>query len=568
LIQTNTEDLPMDTAQVRIENSILDKSFQLNGIPTCCYKCSKLFIAQVQEKMNFSEYASISSRCSIDFEIVELVNNSVVQRLEFSHVIGEHGAYSIAITHNAEQSIFHTVDEDRPSDNEYLPLIIFGSGLVLIVLIWGVVTFFLHKNQDDDKFVVSNGRVEIVGNNRVKSVDAFRGFCVALMIFVNYGGGGYWIFEISAWNGVTAADFVFPWFIFLVGLTIPLSFEPAARIGYSKARIFSKVVKRSIILFALGLFVNNGSDLAHWRILGVLQRVSISYLITSTIVIFVPVFVQEKLPSEDTITTGLLDSRKLGKRNYYKDLTPHWLQSLVALLLPVIHLVITLYLPVPNCPTGYLGPGGISDYGKDEGCTGGAAGYIDRVIIGVSHMSQTPSCQQLYHCSGFDPENILGFLNSAFTCFLGVHAGRVLTMFKNQDAKLRRWGIWGVVLMGIAVGICQAQDNIGWIPINRNLWSLSFTFLMGGSAFVALVVFYILIEYLNMWQGAPFTHMGRNALLIYLGHLIFMDYFPFSFYTDDVQSSHALSLISNVCGLVSWGSIAFFLHRQNFYVKV
>jgi heparan-alpha-glucosaminide N-acetyltransferase len=107
----------------------------------------------------------------------------------------------------------------------------------------------------------------------------------------------------------------------------------------------------------MGMFVNNGNDLVHWRILGTLQRLAITYFITAFIVIYVPVFIPEVLPSEDTITTGLLDSKKLGKRRFFKDLSPFWLQWIVVLGLLAVHTLLTFFLPVPGCPTGYLGPG-------------------------------------------------------------------------------------------------------------------------------------------------------------------------------------------------------------------
>lgn len=70
----------------------------------------------------------------------------------------------------------------------------------------------------------------------------------------------------------------------------------------------------------------------------------------------------------------------------------------------IVHTCITFLLPVPGCPVGYLGPGGLADDGKYENCTGGAAGYLDRVIFG-SHMYKTPSCHVMYETKvAFDPE--------------------------------------------------------------------------------------------------------------------------------------------------------------------
>lgn len=85
---------------------------------------------------------------------------------------------------------------------------------------------------------------------------------------VNYGGGGYWFFAHSIWNGLTVADLVFPWFIWIMGTSMALSFKNIK--SESLTNILRKIFRRAIILFALGLFLNNGYDLEHWRILGVL----------------------------------------------------------------------------------------------------------------------------------------------------------------------------------------------------------------------------------------------------------------------------------------------------------
>ena len=59
---------------------------------------------------------------------------------------------------------------------------------------------------------------KMLKKERIKSVDTFRGICIVIMIFVNYGGGGYWFFNHAVWYGVTIADLVFPWFMFLMGI--------------------------------------------------------------------------------------------------------------------------------------------------------------------------------------------------------------------------------------------------------------------------------------------------------------------------------------------------------------
>lgn len=82
-----------------------------------------------------------------------------------------------------------------------------------------------------------------------------------------------------------------------------------------------------------------------------------------------------------------------------------WKQWIVVSALVIIHTVVTFCLPVPDCPTGYLGPGGLSEHSDHSNCTGGAAGYIDRLIFTKNHIYQRPTCQNVYKCPvPYDPE--------------------------------------------------------------------------------------------------------------------------------------------------------------------
>ena len=142
---------------------------------------------------------------------------------------------------------------------------------------------------------------------RLHSLDTFRGFSLCMMIFVNYGGGGYWFFEHAAWNGLTLADLLFPWFMWMMGVSMALSFSamklviaeptistaststvanmPQSGGGRAPLSAWIKVIKRSAKLFAIGLFVANGWHYKTWRIPGVLQYFAVSYLVTSMTVL-------------------------------------------------------------------------------------------------------------------------------------------------------------------------------------------------------------------------------------------------------------------------------------------
>src|ERR1700728_1719691 len=116
---------------------------------------------------------------------------------------------------------------------------------------------------------------------RVLSLDIARGITIAFMIMVNNNGAAAWHpFTHSAWNGCTPTDLVFPTFVFIVGASIVLSFGKRFERGASKARIAAGILRRSLILFALGLVVNGFPyfPLHTLRIYGVLQRIALCYL--------------------------------------------------------------------------------------------------------------------------------------------------------------------------------------------------------------------------------------------------------------------------------------------------
>jgi heparan-alpha-glucosaminide N-acetyltransferase len=103
---------------------------------------------------------------------------------------------------------------------------------------------------------------------RLYSIDTFRGVCLAVMVFVNYGGGSYWFFSHSLWDGLTVADLVFPWFVFLMGVSITLSLSSIMARPVVWSTMLYKIFRRTAILFALGLVVNNCFIVENCRVPG------------------------------------------------------------------------------------------------------------------------------------------------------------------------------------------------------------------------------------------------------------------------------------------------------------
>src|ERR1700731_1281080 len=125
-------------------------------------------------------------------------------------------------------------------------------------------------------------------SSRLLSVDVFRGMAVAGMLLVDYPGDEAAVYSPirhAQWNGWTGADFIFPSFVFLMGISIVMSFSSRLQRGETRQQIAWHAAKRSLALFVLGVFLNGAPEfhLASWRIEGVIQRIAICYLVSGVL---------------------------------------------------------------------------------------------------------------------------------------------------------------------------------------------------------------------------------------------------------------------------------------------
>ena len=149
--------------------------------------------------------------------------------------------------------------------------------------------------------------------------------------------------------------------------------------------------------------------------------------------------------------------------------------------------------------------------------------------------------------------------------FLGLQAGRILTMYQTPRERIVRWAGWGVLCGAIALALSGASQNGGVIPINKNLWSPSFVTATGSLGFFLLIICYLLVDVTGLWNGAPFIFVGLNPILIYCCHGLLQGFFPFSFVND---GSHTMVLLSNLIGVAVWLIITYRMHMLKFYVKI
>ncbi|KAF8401385.1 hypothetical protein HHK36_012323 [Tetracentron sinense] len=283
-------------------------------------------------------------------------------------------------------------------------------------------------------------------NQRLVSLDVFRGLTVALMILVDDAGGAFPSINHSPWFGVTLADFVVPFFLFVVGVSIGLVFKGTS----------DYLVNLFVFLEKGGFFhgrnhLTYGVDVDQIRWLGVLQRISIGYLLAAISEIWL-------------VSNTVVDSAMAFVRRYY-------MQWIIALLLCAVYMCLLygLYVPdwefeVPSLNSTLT----MSNYGSDIqivhcGVRGNleppcnAVGLIDRYFLGEKHLYQHPVYRRTKECSvnspdygplptkspgwclaPFDPEGILSSLMASITCFVGLHYGHIILHFKVDVQHFRK----------------------------------------------------------------------------------------------------------------------------------
>lgn len=258
---------------------------------------------------------------------------------------------------------------------------------------------------DDEATPTSNNQqaVESKKRARIESLDAFRGLTITGMIMVNYGGAGYTFLEHQPWNGLTLADLVFPFFIFSMGASIAMSTRKTIAKGRSVKEALVKIVRRAFILMALGLCLNskwlNGSGLDKLRLTGVLQRFSISYLMVA-LMYAIELFINRWLRAQSFFYRPPLVSNLVGVL----------IELLTALNYSAVYIYMTFYFEYSaTCPAGYTGPGGQTGGGQYAECTGGAAAWLDRTLLGETHMYNDRSLKRIFKTRiSHDPEGLLG----------------------------------------------------------------------------------------------------------------------------------------------------------------
>jgi len=366
---------------------------------------------------------------------------------------------------------------------------------------------------------------------RLVSLDVFRGITIAGMILVNNPGSWehiYWPLEHAQWHGWTPTDLVFPFFLFIVGVAITLAFASRVESGRSTRDLYVKVIRRTLIIFAIGLFLNGFPyfNFAELRIPGVLQRIAICYFLASII------FLNTKVRTQVAITIALL----------------------------VVYWLLVKLVPAPGFAAG--------DLTKE----GSLPSFVDRVVFGKHVWAQAKV---------YDPEGLLSTVPALATTLMGVLAGHWLRTSKSAYEKVA-----GLFVVG---ALCTA---VGWawnafFPINKALWTSSYVLFTGGLALQFLAICYWVIDIKGYRKWAkPFEVFGVNALALYIGAGLMADLLgvikltgadgskvPLGFWIYDnvftpLASPINASLAFAICFVLVWLALMWILYRRKIFIKV
>lgn len=294
--------------------------------------------------------------------------------------------------------------------------------------------------------------------SRLVSLDIFRGLTVAFMIIVNTPGSWDHVYaplRHAKWHGCTPTDLVFPFFLFIVGVSSWYSFKKYGHEINSGSVL--RILRRTAAIFALGLllaiFPYFGRDYSTLRIMGVLQRIALAYFFASLICLTV-------------------------KRDYL------WI---------VVAVILLAYWGI----LGFFG--GPDPYSLQ----GNIASSFDSAILGKNH---------LYKGFGipFDPEGLLSTLPAICTVLIGYYAGEVIG---KGEAGMK------TALKLILLGAAATGLGLLWrivFPINKPLWTSSYVLYTAGLGMIVLALIYIIADIANVrFWGVPFLIFGTNALFAY-----------------------------------------------------
>lgn len=371
-------------------------------------------------------------------------------------------------------------------------------------------------------------------NERLLSLDVFRGFVIVTMLMVDYPGSWekrFPIFDHAHWNGFNPPDFIFPSFMFIMGVAMFFSFGRKLGEGTSKAKLYKPIIFRSVLLFVLGYITNIFFDgipesFSSLRLLGVLQRFAIAYLVVSVLLLHFNI------------------NRLI----------------IIGSAILFLYWIILYAIPVP----GY----GMPDLTVvPEKSISNLAAWIDFKLLGPKAWINTQP---------YDPEGILSTIPSIVTVIIGVVTGRWLKTEHPMERKAAVLLFYGVLLV-----IGGSVLNY-WLPINKQLWTSSFVLYAGGWSLLIFGSMYWFIDGLRKDNPAFrfFRYFGLNAIscfvlfalggfiisLIPTGNTNLVGYL-FNQLSVWMPEKHA-SWIFSIIYLACWTPLFWYFSKKNIIIRL
>lgn len=357
-------------------------------------------------------------------------------------------------------------------------------------------------------------------SKRLVSLDVLRGLTIMLMVTVNSPGSWEHIYpqlSHSVWNGLTLTDMVFPCFLFIMGITTCISMKKTA-LKFTK-EVFYKIVKRTIVLFTIGLLLNwlaaGMPSLSNLRIMGVLQRFALCYLIVSVLALSVPhrVFV------------------------------------------PLIATILFFYAAMLSILNGYAMDGS------------SVLAVVDQRVLGLSHM---------YVDNGLDPEGILSTLPSVAHVMIGFCVGKLVLRQSDTRDKVLSMFFFGTVML--IVGMLFSDV----CPINKKVWSSTYVLVTCGYSLLCFASLAFIIDLKDISNGNTFFLVfGVNPLFCYvLGELVDIGLYSiklpggtlqecyYSLWASMVGDNQLASFCFAVTVVALVGFVAWVLYKRHIVVKI
>lgn len=369
-------------------------------------------------------------------------------------------------------------------------------------------------------------------SERLMSIDALRGFDMFWIIgadevvaalrklpsFESSSGLQAVVHQLEhvPWEGLVFYDLIFPLFVFLMGVSIPLAFTRRVARGESRGQLYWQLFRRSAILYLLGIFYYGGlsNSFDQIRFVGVLQRIAFCYFFGGLI---------------------YLNTRPRGQ--------VIWLAGLLLGYWAMLTLI-----PVPEHGAGVLTP------------EGNFTGYVDRLLLPGKAWFDSKGW-------GWDPEGLLSTLPAIGTCLIGVLAGQLL--LAAAISPLRK------TLSLLAAGAVLVPTGYlwgHWFPIIKNIWTSSYVLAAGGYSLLLLALFYLVIDVWKLRAWAfPLVVIGMNAITIYMAtDLIKFDVIADRLVGGPIAGSvgaYAELLLRSVKLAVEW-LFLYWLYRRGIFLRV